>query len=196
MKKEDISFWKSLFLFVCTLPYKLFCVGYFVFTLPMRLRRMHAYKVSPKVIQFRRLTGRRVSALAGFALVRELRAQDNQEDFPNKRPSLFDLLEELWNEGMSHFWKIPTIAELESIREKLIRDIAHSPLCVVPSEVLFIWALDEDTHMFTAYCPFTKEIKDAGVPKNLGASVLRGMVPDSEGEHFVYAVSVTVQDAP
>lgn len=194
MKKEDTSFGKILFLFVCTLPYKVFCIGYFVFTLPMRLRRMRMYKVSPKVIRFRRLTGRRVSALHGFDLVRDLRAEEHQEDFPHKPPSLFELLEELWNEGMSPFWKIPTVLELESIREALIKDIAHSPLCTVPREMVLIWALDEDSHMFATYCPFTRETKDAGVPKHLGTSVLRGKVPDSQAEHFVYAVSVTVKE--
>jgi hypothetical protein len=49
--------------------------------------------------------------------------------------------------------------------------------------------------MFTAYCPFTREIHDAGVPKNIGSSVLRGNAPDSQAKHFVYAVSVMVKEA-
>jgi hypothetical protein len=149
----------------------------------------------PKVIKFRRLAERRVYALRAFDLVRERRKTDGQQDFPHKPPSLFDLLEELWNEGMSPFWKIPTVSELESIREELIREISSSPLQMIPASLVFIWALDEDYRIFTTYCPFTGEIKDAGVPKDLATSVLRGNVPDSQAQHFAYAVSVTATEA-
>lgn len=194
MKETEHSVGKACFHFFCSLPYKLFCIAYFVFTLPRRLKRMRVYHAAPKVIKFRRLAERRVYALRAFDLVRELRAQDGQEDFPRGPPSLFDILEELWNEGMSPFWKIPTIAELGSIREELINEIASSPLQMIPASQVFIWALDERHHVFTTYCPFTEEIKDAGVPKDLGTSVLRGNVPDSQAENFAYAVSVTVKD--
>jgi hypothetical protein len=194
VKEEQRSFGKIFFLFFFSLPYKIFCIAYFIFTFPRRLKRMRVYHAAPKVIKFRRIAERRVSALRAFDLVRGLRAKDGQEDFPRGPPSLFDLLEELWNEGMSPFWKIPTVSELESVREELISEIASSPLQMVPASRIFIWALDEHHHVFTTYCPFTEEIKDAGVPKDLGTSVLRGNAPDSQAEHFAYAVSVTVKD--
>lgn len=192
--KEGTSLGKIIFLFFCSLPYKFFCVGYFVFTLPRRLRQMHKYKTMPKEITFHRLSEHRVSALRAFDLVREHRRKDGQEDFPKSPPSLFDLLEELWNEGMSYFWKIPTVSELESIRAELIKEIANSPLNTIPARSVLIWALDESQHVFATYCPFTGETKDAGAPKDLSTSVLRGNVPDSRDEHFAYAVSVTIKE--
>jgi hypothetical protein len=156
---------------------------------------MRKYEASPKIVTFCRLAERRVSALRAFELVRLRRSKDGQEDFPKHSPSLFDLLEELWSEGMSPFWKIPTVAELELLREELIAEIASSSLQNIPAPYIFIWAIDERYQVFTTYCPFTGETKDAGVPKNLSMSVIRGQAPDSRDKHFVYALSVQVKDA-
>jgi hypothetical protein len=149
----------------------------------------------PKVKKFCRLAERRVSALRAFELVRERRKKDGQEDFPNGPPSLGDLFVALCDEEMSSFWKIPSISDLESLREELIKEIANSPLQMIPAAKVLIWARDERYFVFTTYCPFTGEIKDAGVPKDLVTSVLRGNAPDSRAQHFVYAISETVKES-
>ncbi len=194
MKDEHSSIGKIVFLFVCTLPYKFFCILYFVGTLPRRLRQIKRYKEAPKLICIRRLSDKPVTALEAFDLVRSLRMAEGQEDFSTKQPSLFDLLEALWSEGMSPDWKMPSVSELEAVQDKVTLEIDSGVLTGTPRHAFFIWALDEHLHMFVAYSPFTKKVKTGALPEHISRSVLRGKAPDSRGTSYAYAVRVSIKE--
>jgi hypothetical protein len=137
---------------------------------------MRTHKTESNVIKVRRLAERRVNALRALDLVQECQVVER-----GKNPS-----------GVSAvFWNIPTVSELKTVRERLIKEIGNSALQMIPAAKVFIWARDERYRVFTTYCPFTGEVKDAGVPKNLITSILRGNIPDSAVQHFVYAVAVS-----
>ena len=195
MHDEHSSIWKIVFLFFSTLPYKLFCVLYFIATLPRRLRKIRRYKETPKIIEVRRLSEKPVTALQAFDLVRGLRILMGQEDFSSSRPSLFQLLEALWSECMSPDWKIPTVTELEAKRDEIILEIDRTAPSGCARHSFFIWALDEHLHMFVAYSPFTKKVKTGELPEQISRSVIKGKAPDSRGTAYAYAVSVTVNEA-
>ena len=192
MNDDHSSIGKIIFLFVCTLPYKFFCIIYFVFTLPRRLRTLRSYRDTPKHVRFKRLSEKPVSALLAFDLVRTLSAHEAMQNGPIRRPSLFDLLEALWSEGMSPDWKIPSIHELEQVHNEITKEIEHSSLTGFARNNFSIWALDEDLHMFVAYNPFTKKVKSGELPEHISISVIKGQAPDSRGSCYAYAVSVTL----
>ena len=193
MNDEHSSIGKIIFLFVCTLPYKLFCIVYFVLTLPRRLRTLRDYRNAPKHVRIKRLSEKPVSALAAFELVRTLSTLEGMQESPVRRPSLFDLIEALWSEGMSPDWKIPSVRELELMQGEITKEIELLSLVGIAHNNFSIWALDEDLHMFVAYNPFTNKVKTGELPEQISISVIKGHAPDSRGSCYAYAVSVTLK---
>lgn len=193
MDAEPASIGKIIFLFFCTLPYKLFCIVYFVLTLPRRLRGLRRYRDAPKHVCIKRLSEKPVSALEAFDLVRAL-PLDGEQYRSLGRPSLFDLLESLWSEDMSPKWKIPSVRELGVAQSEITKEIETSFSASIPRNTFSIWALDEDLHMFVAYHPFTKKVKRGELPELISLSVLRGKAPDSRGSCYAYAASVTLKE--
>ena len=175
---------KAVFYFVAALPYKLFQIGYFIFSFPCRLRHLRRYKNAPKEITFRRITGTH-SVLSAVDAVHALREVSGQVVV---RPSIFGLLEDLWNESMSEDWKLPTVSELEAIRNALLVNIDQAPVSEVGASRLLIWAIDDSSHMFVLFNPHTGKVTDTH-PRNLRV-VFRGEAPDSREKHVAYAVSV------
>ena len=197
MSEEEVSFGKSILLFLCALPYRIFCICYFVITLPRRFRHRRYRHNLPKQIAFRRLADVRVSALQACELARMLNEQDDKRS-SKKAPSLFDLLESLWEEEFSAHWKIPTTLELDFSSEDLLREIGSSPLSLEPLGRVCVWAIDAKLRVFVAYCPWSKKVMSVGIPEDVSTALISGSAPDSRVAHFAYAVSVTPRknDAP
>jgi hypothetical protein len=191
VKKEKVTIGKILFCYFGAIPFWIFCVGYFVFTFPRRLRFRRQYREAPKQIKFQLLSDRRTTLGTMSGLIDLLRAQEEQNTFP-ERSSVFDMLEALWEEEMSTDWKIPSLSELESAREVLCQNILLSPFAYFPHNEILVWAIDDHRKMFIGYCPFTGKSTFA-TPDHLLRSVMRGKAPNSQEKHFAYAVSVTPQ---
>lgn len=175
---------KAVFYFFATIPYKLFQIGYFLFSFPQRLRHMRTYQHAQKEIVFQRLSGKH-TVLSAVEAVYALRGVSGQL---RERPSMFSLLEDLWSEGMDEAWKLPMVSELEVIRTALCADIERIPFVERTATGVFLWAIDDHSHMFVLYDPRTGKVLESH-PRNIGA-VLRGVPPDSREEHTAYAVSV------
>ncbi len=175
---------KAIFVFFTSLPYAIFRVGYFVFTLPRRLRRIRTYHELPKSIVYERLSRERMSILQMVEHIHQLRLRHGQKDF-QETPSMFHLIEELWNEEMTSGWKIPTVREVLCVRNDLLANL-HAARVV--ASMYHVWAIAEDSHTFVALDLVSGEYEHA-VPNN-ALTLLRGKVPDSREQCFAYAVSV------
>ena len=136
----------------------------------------------------------RVTALEASSLILALRECEQSHEFlMRKSPTIFELLEMLWEEELSACYRIPTVSECRYIREQIAAD-----MCVLPrgghkfSEIA-VWALDDDRRVFVEYCPFSDMTVDA-FPDFFDAMVIHKRPPDSQGKHFAYAVSVTARN--
>ncbi len=183
---QPSSIGKAIFYFFAALPYKLFQIGYFVFSFPRRMRRRRKYQDTPKEVVFRRIHGVH-TVLSAVDAVHALRDASGQIQ---KRPSLFDLLEDLWNEDLSDAWKLPSVTELVSIRQAILSDLDTLSFAERPVGQLLIWAIDDDSHMFALFNPYTGKASDLHPEKV--RTVLRGEPPDSKEKHVAYAVSVRI----
>lgn len=175
---------KAIFYFFAAVPYKLFQIGYFLFSFPKRLRHLRRYKNAPKEILFRRIAGKH-TVLSAVEAVYALRGASGQI---RNRPSMFSLLEDLWSEGMDEAWKLPMVSELEVIRSALCADIERIPFAEQSGARVLLWAIDDHSHMFVLFDPRTGNVSESH-PRNM-VTVFRGMPPDSCEVHTAYAVSV------
>ncbi len=186
MSSPAPSMWKAVFVFFAGIPYAVFRIVYFVATLRRRIRKISSCDKAHKKIQIHRLCDTPISIFRAVELVDTLRARDGHTTHP-KHPSIFDMFEELWSEGLSECWKLPTVRELMQVRDEVAKDlatIAYAPHRHVVS------AIDEDSHMFVLYDVCSGKIADVH-PKNTH-ELFRGNAPDSEEHAFAYAVSVSV----
>lgn len=180
---------RALFVFVAALPYVIFRIGYFLVTLPLRMRRMKRHRRLPKHIHFQRVRASVLSVHEMVECLHELNQRDGPQ-VPKKSPSMFDLFEALWDEGMSSQWKIPTVSEIMTVREEMLIDIKNEGLYTTP---LRIWAISEDTHMFVAFNLSLGNFENA-TPKDTLA-LFAGKAPDSHERCYGYAVSVAPIDS-
>lgn len=171
--------------------YWLFCIVYFVVSLPQRFRRRRIFRNSPKKILWRRLALPRVKALEASSLILQLREAEQPDEFLMRRsPTIFELLEMLWEEELSACWKFPMVSELEQIRDEIAGDIrAHID---AQNSGTTIWAIDDGRHVFVGYDPLTGTSVDA-FPQFLDATQLYKRPPDSKTRHVAYAVSVLLR---
>jgi len=175
------------------LPYQLFCVCVFFYSLPGELREAQRFRRLPKQVDFCRLSDARMKLHMAAGLIRERRGWDGQEESGGRWPSFIGRCLCLIRESRSPFWKFGTLEELEMVPDgKLVEDIRRSPLGLLPESAIYIWAIHDRSSVFVAYNPFTKKIY-RGMPED--ASFI-GDSPDPSDEHFVYAVSVKVDDVP
>lgn len=193
MRKPCVTEKEAITRFFTAPFYRLFCIVYFVVSLPQRMRRRRDFLSAPKTISWRRLAPERVKALDASALILQLREKEQSDEYLMRNaPSIFELLEMLWEEELSLCYRIPMVSECESIREELAADIRVLPVVGVSFSETAVWALDDDRHVFVGYCPFSGKTTDA-FPEFLDAIKLHKRPPDSQGKHFAYAVSVTVK---
>lgn len=182
---DTSSFGKAIFYFLAALPYKLFQIAYFVFSFPRRLRYFKEHRSAPKTIVFQRILGKH-SVLSAVEAIHALREASGQIAH---RPSMFALLEDLWNEGMSEDWKLPMVSELQIIQTRILADLACVPFAE-RGAVPLIWAIDDFSHMFVLFNPHVGSATDPR-PRNMHV-VFRGEAPDSHEKHIAYAISVRV----
>jgi hypothetical protein len=177
--------------------YWFFCIVYFVVSLPQRFRRRRNFRNAPKKVAWRRLSSQRVKALDASALIQTLRLTEQSEEFlVRPAPTIFELLEMLWEEELSACWRLPMVSELETLQEQLVADVCTIALPGLSFADTAVWALDDHRHVFVGYCPFNGKTVDA-FPQFLDAMELHKRPPDSQVVHLAYAVSVTpVEDSP
>lgn len=191
MKKPCATEKEAIVRFFTAPFYTLFCIVYFVVSFPRRMRRRRDFRNAQKTIAWRRLSEHRVTALDASSLIMELRRKEQSNEFLMRRsPTIFELLEMLWEEELSSCWKIPTVSELELIRDALAEDIQGLRFLGVSFSETFIWALDDRRRVFVGYCPLNGKTIDA-FPEYRDALVLHKRPPDSQMKYFAYAVSVT-----
>lgn len=191
MRKRCATTKEAVIRFFSTPFYVLFCIVYFVVSFPQRMRRRRDFRTAAKTIFWRRCSDVCVTALEGSSLILALREKEQADEFLMRRnPSIFELLEMLWEEELSPCYRIPTVSECEFIREQLAADMCVLPHAGLSFAEMAIWALDDDRRVFVGYCPFSGRTTDA-FPEFFDAMVIHKRPPDSQGKHFAYAVSVT-----
>jgi len=191
MRKPCATSKEAVIRFFTTPFYVLFCIVYFVVSFPQRLRRRRNFQTAPKTISWRRLGDLQVTALDASALVLGLREKEQSDEFLMRRsPTIFELLEMLWEEELSPCYRIPMVSECELIREQLAADMSTVPYAGCSFAEMALWALDDDRRVFVGYCPFSGKSINA-FPEFFDAMVIHKRPPDSQGKHFAYAVSVT-----
>ena len=192
MHNDGPSIGRSIFIFFASIPYAIFRMGYFVFTLPKRLRRLRHRAVARKHVTIKRLSDKGETLLSAVALVGKLR--DACKGMQTARAkSMFELAESLWGEAESEDWTLPTALEVETHRALFLDDLRESGLLsdgVTPS----VWAINERTQMFVVV-DLLSENRQHATPENITV-ILRGEAPESKERSFAYAVKVIVCDEP
>ncbi len=193
MRKPCATPKEAVIRFFTTPFYLLFCIVYFVVSFPQRMRRRRNFRTASKTMFWKRCGETRVTALDASAAILRLREKEQSDEFlMRQRPSIFELLEMLWEEELSPCYRIPTVSECERIREQLAADLCALPEIRLSFSQIAVWALDDDRRVFVGYCPFSGKATDA-FPEFLDAMVIHKRPPDSQGKHFVYGVSVTAR---
>lgn len=194
MRKHCATPKEAVVRFFTTPFYVLFCIVYFVVSFPQRMRRRRSFQSAPKTVLWKRCGESRVTALDASALILALREKEQKNEFLMRRsPTIFELLEMLWEEELSPCYRIPTVSECEFIREQLAADMCILPHAGLSFAEMAVWALDDDRRVFVGYCPFSRKATDA-FPDFFDATVIHKRPPDSQGKHFAYAVSVTARN--
>jgi hypothetical protein len=193
MRKPCATHKEAAIRFLTTPFYLFFCVVYFVVSFPQRIRRRRNFRTAPKTVFWRRCGDVPVTALDASALILRLREKEQSDEFLMRQcPSLFELLEMLWEEELSPCYRIPTVSECKFIHEQLAADLCVLPNVKLPFAEIAVWALDDHRRVFVGYCPFSGKTTDA-FPDFLDAMVIHKRPPNSQGKHFAYAVSVTAR---
>jgi hypothetical protein len=205
VNEEKDSFRKKLFFFLCKLcgaffvvlfwlPYQLYCIALFIYLLPDEWRQARRYDTAPKEVDFCRISEKRVKIHEAAELIRERRHKDGQEESRGGWSPFIARWRNLLREYRSPFWKLGTLEELKMIpRERLIEDIMHSPLGMLPKEKVFVWSIHDRSNTFVGYNPFTQETY-RGIPAEVPFSSFSGDPAEPDDEHFVYAVSVRIKE--
>lgn len=193
MRKPCATQKEAIVRFFTTPFYVLFCIVYFVVSLPQRMRRRRDFRIAPKTIAWKRCGDMPVTALDASTLILLLREKEQSGEFLMRQsPTIFELLEMLWEEELSPCYRIPTVKECELLREQLAADVRSLPFPGLSFAETAVWALDDDRRVFVGYCPFSGKTIDA-FPAFLDAMVIHKRPPDSQSKHLVYAVSVTIK---
>ena len=186
------SLGKVLREYFSTIPKWIFMTVYLLYTFPRRLRYHRRYAQAAKCVQFRLLAPRRMKVDEATTLIYELR-QKEQPHLLLKKLTWYGRLDDLMEEERSPLWKIPTVTELERVREELCLHIRTTSFGYYPEREISLWAIDDSLKMFAGYCPFTGKSTLAN-PEDVIKSCIQAKPPNSREDHFAYAVSVTVKE--
>jgi hypothetical protein len=182
MKERPIA--KAVFVFFAGLPLAVFRLGYFVFTLPRRIRYRRALRDMPADYAVRMFGTQPLSLLSAVA---EIGIVHDQEVAPLRktRPGLLDLLEALWAEDEVAAWRLPTANEVLTHKSQFLEALCEAKTNGKPR----VWAIDEDTRMFVIVDVNRSSTTFANPERLLDA--FRGHAPESQEK--AYAVGLRIE---
>ncbi len=174
---------KAIFMFLAGLPLGIFRVGYFVFTLPKRLRRRRAMAHAPLTCVMRAFGQKKLPLLSAVALIGQAHDEAVRPSRP-ARPGVLDLLEALWAEDEVEAWRLPMVREVHAQSEQFAEALSEG----TDTGQLTVWAIDEDSRMFVVVDVRHKRATFAHPERLMDA--FWGQAPDSLERAYPVAVRI------
>ncbi len=170
---------KALFYYVVGPWNTLFHIAHFWVTFPSKLYENALYKKAPKRLTFQRLGEKPVTFGEAQDLIKVLHDSEVEDAAQMKStrrpPRLYEMFEDLRDEEKDPFSKMPSVEELRLIDGAMKDDIIGRS----------VWALDGQRPVYVFF-------PSHGDVSALSKKVVIGS--HRTAKHYVYAVSVTLED--